>query len=63
MPDWGGGTRIGESLQAYNEQYGRRGLTRGAVAVVVSDGWERGDLRCWTPSSGGSPARRTGSCG
>jgi uncharacterized protein with von Willebrand factor type A (vWA) domain len=44
MPDWGGGTRIGESLRAYNEQYGRRGLTRGAVAVVVSDGWERGDL-------------------
>ena len=44
MPDWGGGTRIGESLRAYNEQYGRRGMTRGAVAVVVSDGWERGDL-------------------
>ncbi|HEY7259540.1 MAG TPA: VWA domain-containing protein [Gaiellales bacterium] len=44
MPDWGGGTRIGESLKAYNEQYGRRGMTRGAVAVVVSDGWERGDL-------------------
>ena len=44
MPDWGGGTRIGESLRAYNELYGRRGLTRGAVAVVVSDGWERGDL-------------------
>jgi uncharacterized protein len=44
MPDWGGGTRIGESLRTYNEQYGRRGMTRGAVAVVVSDGWERGDL-------------------
>jgi uncharacterized protein with von Willebrand factor type A (vWA) domain len=44
MPDWGGGTRIGESLRAYNEQYGRRGMTRGAVAVVVSDGWERGEL-------------------
>jgi len=44
MPDWGGGTRIGESLRAYNELHGRRGLTRGAVVVVVSDGWERGDL-------------------
>jgi uncharacterized protein with von Willebrand factor type A (vWA) domain len=44
MPDWGGGTRIGESLRAYNEAYGRRGMTRGAVVVVVSDGWERGDL-------------------
>jgi uncharacterized protein with von Willebrand factor type A (vWA) domain len=45
MPDWGGGTRIGESLRHYNETWGRRGLTRGATVVVVSDGWERGDLR------------------
>jgi hypothetical protein len=44
MPDWGGGTRIGESLRAYNDVWGRRGLTRGAVVVIVSDGWERGDL-------------------
>jgi uncharacterized protein len=44
MPDWGGGTRIGESLRSYNEVWGRRGLTRGAVVVIVSDGWERGDL-------------------
>jgi uncharacterized protein len=44
MPDWGGGTRIGESLAAYNRDYGRRALTRGAVVVIVSDGWERGDL-------------------
>ena len=44
MPDWGGGTRIGESLAAYNDSWGRRGLTRGAVVVIVSDGWERGDL-------------------
>ena len=45
MPDWGGGTRIGESLRHYNETWGRRGLTRGATVVIVSDGWERGDLR------------------
>jgi uncharacterized protein len=44
MPDWGGGTRIGESLRRYNEVWGRRGMTRGAVVVIVSDGWERGDL-------------------
>jgi uncharacterized protein len=44
MPDWGGGTRIGESLKQYNDTWGRRGLTRGAVVVIVSDGWERGGL-------------------
>ena len=44
MSDWGGGTRIGESLLAYNSRFGRRGLTRGAVVVIASDGWERGDL-------------------
>ncbi len=44
MPDWGGGTRIGESLAAYNNQYGRASMTRGAVVVIVSDGWERGGL-------------------
>ena len=43
MPDWGGGTRIGESLATYNRGPGRA-LTRGAVVVIVSDGWERGDL-------------------
>ncbi|MEA2366100.1 MAG: uncharacterized protein QOE69_3027 [Thermoleophilaceae bacterium] len=43
VPDWSGGTRIGESLKAFNDGWGRRGLTRGAVIVIVSDGWERGD--------------------
>jgi uncharacterized protein with von Willebrand factor type A (vWA) domain len=41
--DWSGGTRIGESLKAYNDEYGRRALTRGAVVVILSDGCERGD--------------------
>jgi uncharacterized protein with von Willebrand factor type A (vWA) domain len=41
--DWGSGTRIGASLRELNEVYGRRALTRGAVAVVLSDGWERED--------------------
>ena len=39
--DWCGGTRIGASLKAYNDGWGRRGLTRGAVIVIASDGWER----------------------
>jgi uncharacterized protein with von Willebrand factor type A (vWA) domain len=42
-PDWSGGTRIGEALQRFNGRYGRRGMARGAVVVIVSDGWETGD--------------------
>jgi uncharacterized protein with von Willebrand factor type A (vWA) domain len=41
--DWSGGTRIGTALKDFNDRWGRRGLARGAVVVVVSDGWERGD--------------------
>jgi hypothetical protein len=41
--DWAGGTRIGASLKAYNDEWGRRALTRGAVVVLLSDGWERGE--------------------
>ncbi len=41
--DWGSGTRIGASLREFNEVYGRRALSRGAVVVIVSDGWERDD--------------------
>jgi uncharacterized protein with von Willebrand factor type A (vWA) domain len=42
-PDWSGGTRIGEALKAFNDRHGRRGMARGAVVVIISDGWERGD--------------------
>lgn len=42
-PDWSGGTRLGEALKAFVDRYGRRGLARGAVVVIVSDGWERAD--------------------
>jgi uncharacterized protein with von Willebrand factor type A (vWA) domain len=42
-PDWSSGTRIGEALKAFNDRHGRRGLARGAVIVIMSDGWERGD--------------------
>ena len=41
--DWGSGTRIGGSLAEFNTVYGRRALSRGAVVVIVSDGWERDD--------------------
>jgi len=42
--DWSGGTRIGESLKAFNFRWARRVLGRGAVAVIISDGWDRGDM-------------------
>jgi uncharacterized protein with von Willebrand factor type A (vWA) domain len=42
-PDWSSGTRIGDALKAFNDRHGRRGLARGAVVVILSDGWERGD--------------------
>lgn len=41
--DWAGGTRLGEALAAFNDQWGIRGMARGAVVVVMSDGWDRGD--------------------
>jgi uncharacterized protein with von Willebrand factor type A (vWA) domain len=41
--DWSGGTRIGVALGAFNDRFGRRGLARGAVVVILSDGWERDD--------------------
>ena len=42
-PDWSSGTRIGDALKSFNDRHGRRGLARGAVVVILSDGWERGD--------------------
>jgi uncharacterized protein with von Willebrand factor type A (vWA) domain len=42
--DWSGGTRLGESLKAFNFVWGRRVLGRGAVVLLISDGWDRGDI-------------------
>jgi hypothetical protein len=42
-PDWSSGTRIGDALKRFNDTHGRRGMARGAVIVILSDGWERGD--------------------
>ncbi len=43
VPDWSGGTRLGNTLRDYNNEWGMRGMSRGAVVVILSDGWERGD--------------------
>ncbi|MEV7992151.1 VWA domain-containing protein [Streptomyces sp. NPDC086077] len=43
VPDWRGGTRLGEMLREFLNRWGQRGMARGAVVVLLSDGWERGD--------------------
>jgi uncharacterized protein with von Willebrand factor type A (vWA) domain len=41
-PDWSGGTRIGAALKEFNDRYGIRGMARGAVVLIISDGWDTG---------------------
>jgi uncharacterized protein with von Willebrand factor type A (vWA) domain len=43
VPDWSGGTRLGAALQRFNDQWGVRGMARGAIVVILSDGWDRGE--------------------
>ena len=43
IPDWSGGTRLADGLGVFLSRWGRRGMARGAVVVIASDGWERGD--------------------
>ncbi|MGB3329133.1 MAG: VWA domain-containing protein, partial [Thermomicrobiales bacterium] len=43
VDDWSGGTRIGESIKAFNYQWSRRVLRSSATVVMISDGWDRGD--------------------
>jgi uncharacterized protein len=43
VPDWSGGTRLGEVLKVFLDRWGQRGTARRAVVVICSDGWERGD--------------------
>jgi uncharacterized protein with von Willebrand factor type A (vWA) domain len=43
IPDWSGGTRLGEVLHAFVDRWGQRGAARRAVVVMFSDGWERGE--------------------
>ena len=42
-PDWSGGTRIGAAVKEFNDRYGARGMARGAVILIISDGWETGE--------------------
>jgi uncharacterized protein len=44
VADWGGGTRIGECLREFNTRWARRVLARGAIVIIISDGWDRGDI-------------------
>lgn len=43
VQDWSGGTRLGENLRLFNDEWGVRGMARGAIVVILSDGWDRGD--------------------
>jgi uncharacterized protein with von Willebrand factor type A (vWA) domain len=43
VDDWSGGTRLGSSLGEFNDRWGVRGMARGAIVVICSDGWDRGD--------------------
>ena len=43
VTDWSGGTRIGESLEAFNHDWSRRVVRGGPIALIISDGWDRGD--------------------
>ncbi|HYU81353.1 MAG TPA: VWA domain-containing protein, partial [Candidatus Polarisedimenticolia bacterium] len=43
VADWSGGTRIGDGLHEFNLRWSRRVLGRGAIVLIVTDGWERGD--------------------
>jgi hypothetical protein len=42
-PDWSGGTKIADAVHAFLRDHGRRGMARGAVVLIISDGWEGGD--------------------
>jgi uncharacterized protein len=44
VPDWSGGTRIGEAFRAFNVSWARRTPAHGSVVLVISDGWDRGDI-------------------
>jgi uncharacterized protein len=41
--DWSGGTRIGAAIAEFNRTWGKRGMARGAIVIIFSDGWDRGD--------------------
>jgi uncharacterized protein with von Willebrand factor type A (vWA) domain len=44
VEDWSGGTRLGDTIKEFVDRWGQRGMARGAVVVILSDGWDRGDV-------------------
>jgi uncharacterized protein with von Willebrand factor type A (vWA) domain len=44
VKDWSGGTRLGDTVKEFVDRWGQRGIARGAVVVILSDGWDRGDV-------------------
>ncbi len=62
--DWSSGTRLGDGLRRFNDDWGVRGMARGAVVVILSDGWDRGDpadlAEQMTRLSARRPPRRVG---
>jgi uncharacterized protein len=42
--DWSGGTRLGDTMKEFVDRWGQRGMARGSVVVILSDGWDRGDV-------------------
>ena len=43
VADWSGGTRLGEGLRQFNDEWGTKGMARGSIVVILSDGWDRGE--------------------
>jgi len=43
VKDWAGGTRLGEGIREFNDEWAIRGMARGSIVVILSDGWDRGD--------------------
>jgi uncharacterized protein with von Willebrand factor type A (vWA) domain len=44
VEDWSGGTRLGDTIKEFVDLWGQRGMARGATVVILSDGWDRGDV-------------------
>jgi uncharacterized protein len=44
VKDWSGGTRLGDTIKEFVDRWGQRGMARGALVVILSDGWDRGDV-------------------
>lgn len=43
VQDWGSGTKTGDALKLFNQKWSRRVLGQGAIVMIITDGWDRGD--------------------